>query len=404
MNNPDFVNFSAEVLKSSPVFNMSLGSKELFHSNIWAWMMENFKEDAGKFFSPFLDGFNGEAYSISKVEREKENADLVITFSNGKKLVIENKIKSLPNIMQLESYGKKKEFSDSSFLLLTLDKSDFQFLPNIEQEKDNSAWYFAREGTARWKLRTYDTVLEFVRVLKATEPQPYFKSILEDYEIFVDQLLKLGYSIHANWSNQVLDVNTLEINTYRDLRIADLFLKRRYDLMRWNLISKLKDDPSLKFQIRKEGSWQAGKQRDVFFESGFTNGDGLMGFKFVVENNSKLFKALVLGVQIQGTSFRMNIESFSKGSDSLYRIALSLKEKGLWFDFSYVKELTNNPNAKIAGKSHKKEFPEFANYSESFFYNYTDISGLKLEQVLDCLKKACNQISENLPLIQAELK
>jgi hypothetical protein len=30
-----------KILKTSPVYAMSLGSHELFHSNFWAWMMDN---------------------------------------------------------------------------------------------------------------------------------------------------------------------------------------------------------------------------------------------------------------------------------------------------------------------------------------------------------------------------
>lgn len=363
--------------------------------------MENFKEDAGKFFSPFLDGFNGEAYSISKVEREKENADLVITFSNGKKLVIENKVKSLPNVDQLNRYSEK--FKDASFVLITLVETDYQHLVDTSLSRDALVWYQEKENSPKWNLRTYQTILEFVRYLKSAPCQPYHSQILEDYERFVDQLLIVAENNNPNWLNETFDVQLDRIKLLATLRIADLFLKRKYDLIKWELVKRLEKEAN-SYKVQKTGYWTKGSVGDVYFESGLTKNRGLMGFKFVVESNTHLSEAVVLGVQIQGTSFRMNAESFSMGSESLYRFAFSLKEKGLWFDFSYVKELTNKPNAKIAGKSRDKDFPEFANFSGSFFYNYIDISGLKLEQVLDCLKKACNQISENLPLIQAELK
>jgi|GEM_PF-6652728 len=41
MENLDCINR----LNNSPMFAMSLGSKELFHSNFWAWIMENADPD-----------------------------------------------------------------------------------------------------------------------------------------------------------------------------------------------------------------------------------------------------------------------------------------------------------------------------------------------------------------------
>ena len=42
---------SIELLKKSPIFAMSLSSKELFHSNFWAWLISQ-DEDFIKLFFP----------------------------------------------------------------------------------------------------------------------------------------------------------------------------------------------------------------------------------------------------------------------------------------------------------------------------------------------------------------
>ena len=38
-------------LEKSLLFRMSLGSKELYHSNVWAWLMENDSNFIGVFFN-----------------------------------------------------------------------------------------------------------------------------------------------------------------------------------------------------------------------------------------------------------------------------------------------------------------------------------------------------------------
>ena len=57
-------------IKSNPVFAMSLSSKELFHSNFWAWLFERNIAYAKVFFSGIKE--------IKRVEREKNHRDVTI--------------------------------------------------------------------------------------------------------------------------------------------------------------------------------------------------------------------------------------------------------------------------------------------------------------------------------------
>ena len=95
----DSINF----LKNSLLYQMSLGSKELYHSNVWAWLIE--QEPA--FISVFFKDVDLSRLTEIKVEREKHHRDIIITFLyDGKKeyFVIENKIKTLPEKEQLKRY------------------------------------------------------------------------------------------------------------------------------------------------------------------------------------------------------------------------------------------------------------------------------------------------------------
>lgn len=107
-------------LKGNPVFNMSLSSKELFHSNVLAWLLESKNESGStkyaealtKRFKPIVPNF--EDYSILTVLREKNNFDLLIIYYNTKKekqdleyVVVENKFKAIPDEKQLNRYTEE---------------------------------------------------------------------------------------------------------------------------------------------------------------------------------------------------------------------------------------------------------------------------------------------------------
>ncbi|MBQ7236509.1 MAG: PD-(D/E)XK nuclease family protein [Clostridia bacterium] len=96
-------------LKKSLMYQMSLGSRELFHSNVWAWLMEM----DNNFITVFFNDFDVAQYKSIKVCREKYNRDITIWLERKNVnidrfvyLVIENKIKTLPNIEQLEKYSE----------------------------------------------------------------------------------------------------------------------------------------------------------------------------------------------------------------------------------------------------------------------------------------------------------
>ena len=96
-------------LKKSLMYQMSLGSRELFHSNVWAWLMEI----DNNFIKVFFDDLDIMQYKVVKICREKYNRDITIWLERKNVnidrfvyLVIENKIKTLPNIEQLEKYSE----------------------------------------------------------------------------------------------------------------------------------------------------------------------------------------------------------------------------------------------------------------------------------------------------------
>lgn len=87
-------------LTNNAMFNISLTSRELFHTNFWAWMLRKYPQ----IFTPvFYSNYNRK----DKIEvlREYKNTDLCLKIGD-KSILIENKLKSLPDKKQLERYNK----------------------------------------------------------------------------------------------------------------------------------------------------------------------------------------------------------------------------------------------------------------------------------------------------------
>lgn len=102
-----------EELSNNAMFSLSLTSRELFHTNFWAWLLRKYPNIFTYVFYPNYDG-------KSKVEvlREKYKFDLLLKI-NDEYIIIENKCKSVPNRAQLEKYYKKFKTDKKKIVLVS---------------------------------------------------------------------------------------------------------------------------------------------------------------------------------------------------------------------------------------------------------------------------------------------
>ena len=84
---------AVERLLSEPLWHVSLGSKELFHSNLLGWMCERFPAAARDVLEPWLTV--DPATVTTRIRREYKHLDLVIEYAGYAPLVIENKVFAL---------------------------------------------------------------------------------------------------------------------------------------------------------------------------------------------------------------------------------------------------------------------------------------------------------------------
>jgi hypothetical protein len=129
------VDLAYDCLRTSPMFKLSLSSKELFHSNFLEWL-SNVSQDAFKDLILDMAGIKKVDYKwpdIWRVKREYNNFDLCVVaydqdqYKNNEDeridddddfrilFVIENKVKSIPYKEQLERYTQEAEDKNKAY-------------------------------------------------------------------------------------------------------------------------------------------------------------------------------------------------------------------------------------------------------------------------------------------------
>lgn len=201
----DIMATNLELLKSMPIFKMSLGSKELFHSNFLEFLWD---VDHVRFIclvnslleQPVLEDEKEDDYYV--LSRERENFDICIYHMEGRKyiydLVIENKVKSLPDIDQLKGYQSKIKARNqqTSYLLLSLVEN---FGKQQRDEIKDARWsiihYHAlAEAISKQygdlKINYIDDYCAFIRCLDCLQ-----KTIVPSEEDFLKQTLFPEYEV-----------------------------------------------------------------------------------------------------------------------------------------------------------------------------------------------------------------
>ena len=157
-------------LKDNPIHTISLASRELFHSNFIARLIEKYPDHFEKKMKQiFTEELEGESFDgQNPVDREKLNKDLTINLEGSeKKIIIENKVKSVPDKEQLQRYSKDRL---NCYVLLSFVRWDFE----IE----------------KWFFMDYEYFLK--NFLNFQTKKDRLEKYIEDYKEFLKDLIKLS--------------------------------------------------------------------------------------------------------------------------------------------------------------------------------------------------------------------
>ena len=322
-------------IEKSPMFQLSLGSKELFHTNFLYWLWKAEPKAFWRIMGSF--GIKTDDKGSLVVKREWEHLDLSIVHETVKKkkgkdvkivdnivAVIENKVKSIPRIKQLDNYNKEiekvnKDNECKKILLALID-------PGFDHNEEG------------WSCFTYEKYRGFIEDCLTIIENDYDRCIIEDYYNMIDTLI----SFKDEWlredfssmkymdiieDSSVKDDEVFSVDDYIDLRINDLRHKIIFSKMFSSLeVNLKKHNPETEIET----------VTDIFEKNipltigyGMTNATGLIEAKVIINAD------YLLGIQVQGYQYRHFIE-FSNSS--------------------CVKEFIRKELQDMFGPNHKEEF------------------------------------------------
>ncbi len=371
------------MLKESTTFYMSLGSKELFHSNFLHWLsIVDYKvfldvmhklANKDKFWWESEDckveGYEGK-YSVDnknvEIRREFHHFDLSIYIlvdentkieRKGQKwipvLVLENKVKSIPYKEQLELYQKnalnewrikdKDKGGEITFILLTLWKEIVDILPSNNSTEGGVFKY-------EWVHRKYDDLKRVLENQKTVTWRDLDNQLLSDYIRFISCLSTLAndywkLSPEDKWERVCLWYadGKEEITEYENLRIFDLVEKIHYEQLLQFLANSL-NNKNINYTFDKN-QFKSGEY--FLCESGFSHNVGLFQACFKQGNDTYI-------IQIQGDRYCRGYVSETKPTEQLQENFFMRKQTGSpFFNFStknngeFYSYKDKNPNKKF---------------------------------------------------------
>lgn len=337
---------------------ISLAGSELFHSNVWKWLLDS---DVGLDFAKL---FFPEIAKINRVEREEGHRDITIWgMADGdttKVWVIENKFKSYARKDQLEKYES---------VLKNGNADDFGggVLTGVMKP------YWIGELNGSWRFVTYkDIVTKVEKLLKA---QNKFEEeevvILKEYCRFTRALLKKIHAVSTKYDGKLT-----QASDFKNEDFGGLFQK----IVANNFANKLSSALMTELKPLK-----CATQYRLSIAPEFLHGDSLVYVYFKKpDNNGNCEKCdRLIGIEMQSGQYRYCAEVKSrKDVDSVYKKLVD----GGWFAQRNTEGCTKK----------KKDYRQFG----SFIYRYKSLPQ-DFDHILRSIKKDMKSAGKLLNVLDA---
>jgi hypothetical protein len=353
-------NIEKEFLKNSLTYQMSLGSKELYHSNVWAWLV---KTDRA-FFKVFFPNEDISQLPCLEVCREYRHRDLTFWLKSQSQkrgatlryYLIENKIKTLPTKAQLESYsidlaGYPLQGACLTGLFPTLDITGLN----------------AQHRQFQWFYLSYETIGQRIKDLAEVSTNPIIKqnlSIIEEYCHIIQALYDLLNAAFAQSQNRLEYDDGLGLGDPL-ISLDDIYKKFKASDFLANTETKI-----AQAGIAVPNGFAFDGQEDRL---GFNRGNATITFGFHRVGDWDI----QIGIQIEGTSYRrfLLIKPLTKEERALSQevFAQRVYEYGKtikWFE----EPTTQGGNRFLRGhRTSMKCEPGYGTYNGLWLYQHYDL-------------------------------
>lgn len=343
-----------EALKKSATFAMSLGAKELFHTNFLAFLLESEDPELEQLRRGLRDALKfpveNDERSTCAVWREKKHMDLILVpllrapdeagelVLNSKRAhIVEAKLKSVPTSEQLRRYDTAL---DEGFQLTLESDTRPQTIwlgPKNKKKEPGQVITKTLLSTSNHEVQSGWTPTIWAEVstaiatnLPLNDPSE-LSTILGDYSKSLGQLVAVVDAASTR-AEELLETNApfaqllseTEDPQFSRIRLKDLVSKVMYDRWLRDETGKLKDEEAL---------------REAYVV--YTHSIPGIGLEYEIPTSNK-DNPLRIGVQIQGAEFRHYLAAVDDTSN-LQAIAAS---EPLWTEWLH----TSTSLGKLSGK------------------------------------------------------
>ncbi len=399
------MNETIDKLKNNFLFQASLGSKELFHSNLLAWILKQ-RNSKGEFeaLRIFVNEFLKDEMPIIKnpeeiiVAREEKKIDLIIKWRSGKDfnyIFIENKIKSIPTNNQLSAYGEVIKKYSKGVAKLNIDGKEEKLQRRNVNYKFLLTPSVTNLQTDDWKKITYkEHIIPFLERIRALEFENFkstkIRLVIEKYIDFLKHLLELL---------DYFDLDTEKIEKFK---------QRKYDFYTYDIYSNLTNSRLHDFVLKLAHSSIENLIKDELekiglnwnrLDTAFTNSKGITTVDFKI-GKSKFY----IGLQLQGLQLRYFLLAEKSKKENI-QLAKKLFEAKLWFhDIETGTSLDGNGRSKkiqeFGMTDNEGKSKVFCEYSDGdFLYFYKDLSknenGYTINELIELIIQSTQKIKEN---------
>ena len=325
---------NVEDMKKDPIFAMSLSSKELFHSNFWAWLCgreldkENTVINEKSKGIKYINIFFPDLKNVTRVEREKNNRDVTF-WESGKAYIIENKFKAIPDKEQLLRYQNELEEPKNPKNKIIVGGGILTgvITPYFIEDPELDKWHF----------KPYAEIgKEIVEIANSgIETDDFQRNLIISYG-------KLLQNLHEVFSNKLTSVKERWVyydNELDEIRMNDMYSK----MIAWELAKYLRDHLELAEHI---GDYE------LIIRTGYGQGGVIVDVRYeVVDEALKetyrnppdgVYRWNCLGVQIERKEYRWcasiayTYEKYSSDTDRLFE---EVRTRSNWFvKYDYEKD------------------------------------------------------------------
>ena len=346
-----------EKLKNNPIFQLSLSSKELFHSNFLAWLAEddNTRCVFNKVMQTWLDDKNWE-YKPNEMEvkREYNHFDFCVCdkltidgndVTGSVQVVLENKFKSIAYKAQLVDYkDRTKTLNEEGYenKYKAEEANNGKILPRgwrDEVEHPNTKYILLTLAdnfldkdeiqSLGWKIVTYAEYAKLLRTvvgeLKDDEikgNKAFYVELIAQYCNFIEM-----FSEHIN---ECLD-NVKENNYWDILKNDDFTAVRCNDIWQKVVMHKYAQKlfkltqekfPNTKIVFDDKDSWNDTSDRPLMIRVAYFRNEALVELKYLLNNG------VVFCVQQQGDN-GLSIGMVVKEEETIKK-SVRKQDKGKW--------------------------------------------------------------------------